>query len=129
MQSTLLKTLRNNLTSVLFKSDISSNNQFPINTEVVGLSSFEMPWVYHHIAKGTELRLRYNYNAATPQKAVEIFYKNFKLGHLPGAKASLIEKVMMHGFDLKVKVRNVFKQKYMPISQMKIEINENLLQY
>ena len=104
-----------------------TGNQFPMNSEVVELSAFQMPSIYHHINEGSELSLYYNYDAKTPHRAVEVFFRNFKLGHLPFATADIIEKVMMHGFELKVKVLSVTKRKYLPISGLQIQINENIL--
>ena len=118
--------LRNTFTVSMLKTQ-AELNEFPISTEVIGLSLFQMPMIYHHIKAGEELSLYYNYGATNPQQAVEIFYKNFKLGYLPNTTATVIEKVMMHGFDLKVKVSNVVKRKYLPISELFIQINENHL--
>ena len=120
-------TLRNNFTVSLFKTKDTSNSQFPIATQVIGLSLFQMPMIYHHINAGAELTLYYNYGASKPQQAVEVYFRNFKLGYLPNSTATLIEKVMMHGFELKVKVASIVKQKYLPISEMYIQINENNL--
>ncbi len=117
----------NNITESLFKTNYEANSNFPITTEVVGLSLFQMPAIYHHLSEGTQLSLYYNYGAANAQQVVEIYFKNFKLGYLPNATASLIEKVLMHGFDLKVKVTQIIKKKYMPISTLGILINENYL--
>jgi hypothetical protein len=127
MNAFITDTIRNTFTVSLFKTEQTTTPQFPIETEVVGLSLFQMPMIYHHINKGEELSLYYNYGAKNPQQAVEIYFKNFKLGHLPNATAQLIEKVMMHGFDLKVKVASIIKRKYLPISGLQIQINENLL--
>jgi hypothetical protein len=127
MNAQLVETLKNKFTVGLLKTDERSSEQFPIATEVVGLSLFQMPAIYHHIRSGEELSLYYNYGANNAQQAVEVYYKDFKLGHLPNVTARLIEKVMMHGFDLKVKVTSVIKRKYLPISTMGIQINENYL--
>ena len=118
---------QNNFTVKLFKKEQPSAQSFPILTEVVGLSLFQMPAIYHHLHEGDELSLYYNYNAVNPMQAVEIFYKKFKLGYLHNSTAELVEKVMMHGFDLKVKVSGIVKRKYMPISHLFIHINENYL--
>ncbi len=127
MNAQLLETFKNNFTVSLLKTTETEPKQFPIATEVVGLSLFQMPAIYHHINSGEELSLYYNYGATNAQQAVEVFYKKFKLGHLPNATAQLIEKVMMHGFDLKVKVTHIIKRKYLPISGLSIQINENNL--
>lgn len=119
--------LLNNITDTLFKTKVEDSTQFPITTEVIGLSMFQMPAIYHHIQEGAELSLYYNYAAHQSSQAVEIYYKNFKLGYLPNATAELIEKVLMHGFDLKAKVSRIIKKKYMPISTLGIMINENYL--
>ncbi|MGB0806628.1 MAG: hypothetical protein ACPGRC_08055 [Salibacteraceae bacterium] len=127
MNAYIEEALKNNLTNRLFKTGGNKNDQFPISTEVIGLSLFQMPAIYHHIKEGEELSLYYNYGATNSQQAVEIYFKNFKLGYLPNATASLIEKVMMHGFDLKVKVSQIIKRKYLPINNLFIQINENYL--
>lgn len=127
MNAYIEEALKNNFTSRLFKTEKKEGEKFPISTEVIGLSLFQMPAIYHHIKEGEELSLYYNYGASTPQKAVEIYFKNFKLGYLPNATASIIEKVMMHGFDLKVKVSQIVKRKYLPINSLFIQINENYL--
>ena len=119
--------LRNNFTVSLFKTEESVNSQFPISTNIIGLSLFQMPMIYHHINSGDELSLYYNYGATNPQQAVEVYFRDFKLGYLPNATATLIEKVLMHGFELKVKVESIIKQKYLPISELFIQINENHL--
>jgi hypothetical protein len=117
------ETLENNITNRLFKKEKPSETKFPISTEVIGLSLFQMPAIYHHLKEGEELSLYYNYGALKPQQAVEIYFKNFKLGYLPNATAGLIEKVMMHGFDLKVKISQIVKRKYLPINNLFIQIN------
>ena len=127
MNAYIENALKNNFTVSLFKNSEQKVEQFPIATEVVGLSLFQMPNIYHHLNEGAELSLYYNYGATSPQQAVEIYYKNYKLGHLPNAKAEVIEKVMMHGFDLKVKVKSILKRKYLPITGLFIQITENLL--
>ena len=128
MNAFIEETLKNNFAAGLFKTEKATQpQQFPISTEVVGLSLFQMPAIYHHMKENGELNLRYNYNAAQPQQAVEVYFRNFKIGHLPNSTASLIEKVMMHGFDLKVKVSQIVKRKYLPISHLFIQINENYL--
>jgi len=127
MSRYITESIKNNLTVSLFKTKETANTQFPIATQVVGLSLFQMPIIYHHIQIGAELSLYYNYGASSPQQAVEVYFRNFKLGYLPNATASLIEKAMMHGFDLKAKVLSVIKRKYLPISEMSISINENYL--
>lgn len=127
MNAQLVETIKNNFTVSLLKTEETANSQFPMATEIVGLSLFQMPMIYHHIQKGVSLSLYYNYGASNPQQAVEVYYKNFKLGHLPNATANVIEKAMMHGFDLKVKVMSVVKRKYLPISGLFIQINENYL--
>jgi hypothetical protein len=127
MNAFIEETVKNNLTVALFTTDKSNEQQFPISTEVIGLSLFQMPAIYHHIKEGEELSLYYNYGASQPQQAVEIYFRNFKLGYLPHTTASLIEKVLMHGFDLKVKVSQIVKRKYLPINSLFIQINENYL--
>lgn len=117
----------NNSTDSLFNNKTTSDTHFPMTTEVVGLALFQMPAIYHHLSEGAELSLYYNYGATNAQQAVEIYFKNFKLGYLPNATATLIEKVLMHGFDLKVKVAKIIKRKYLPISTLGILINENYL--
>lgn len=120
-------TLQNNFTVSLFKTKETNQSQFPIATQIIGLSLFQMPAIYHHINAGSELTLYYNYGASKPQQAVEVYFRNFKLGYLPNSTATLIEKVLMHGFELKVKVASIVKQKYLPISELFIQINENNL--
>jgi len=127
MNTHIAETIKNNLTVSLFKTNEPVNNQFPIATNVIGLSLFQMPMIYHHIHSGAELSLYYNYGASNPQQAVEIYFRDFKLGYLPNATATVIEKVMMHGFELKAKVQSVVKRKYLPISELNIQITENYL--
>lgn len=127
MNAQILETIKNNFTVSLFKTDEVAEKQFPMTTEVMGLSAFQMPMIYHHLQEGAELSLYYNYSAAESHRAVEVHFKGFKLGYLPYATANLIEKVLMHGFELKVKVVSVEKQKYMPISRLNIQITENYL--
>lgn len=127
MDAHILETIKNNFTVGLFKTEETATKQFPMTTEVVGLSVFQMPMIYHHIHEGVELSLYYNYNATQQHQMVEVYFKSFKLGYLPFGTANLIEKVLMHGFELKVKVTAVVKQKYLPISNLSIQISENHL--
>ncbi len=127
MKAQMLETTKNNFPVSMLKTEEINDSQFPIDTKVIGLSLFQMPAIYHHVQIGSELSLYYNYGAVNTQQAIEIYFKNFKLGYLPYATAKLIEKVMMHGFDLKVKVASIIKQKYLPISELSIQINENYL--
>jgi hypothetical protein len=127
MDAQILDTIKNNFTVGLFKTEEAEVKQFPLMTEVVGLSAFQMPMIYHHIHEGVELSLYYNYAATQQHQMVEVYFKSFKLGYLPYATANLIEKVLMHGFELKVKVMVVEKQKYLPTSKLSIQINENHL--
>lgn len=127
MKAQMLESTKNNFTVSLFKTNEKSETQFPIYSNVIGLTLFQMPAIYHHVNIGAELSLYYNYGATNTQQAVEIYFKNFKLGYLPNATAKLIEKILMHGFDLKVKVASIIKEKYLPISELSIQINENYL--
>lgn len=127
MNAYISETIKNNFTASLFKTNNATNTQFPISSNVIGLSLFQMPLIYHHIHKGAEISLYYNHGATQSQQAVEIYFRNFKLGYLPNATAQIIEKAMMHGFELKAKVISVVKRKYLPISKLSIEINENYL--
>jgi hypothetical protein len=127
MNAIRLETVKNNLWVNLFQQEQPKVDSFSMTTKVIGLSLFQMPMIYHHLHSGVELNLHYNYGAQNSQQAVEIFYKHFKLGYLPFPKATLVEKMLMHGFDLKVRIDDIIKRKYMPISELVISINENYL--
>jgi len=127
MNAHISETIKNNFTASLFKTNEATRTQFPFSSNVIGLSLFQMPMIYHHIHEGAEISLYYNYGASQPQQAVEIYFRDFKLGYLPNATAQIIEKAMMHGFELKAKVASVIKRKYLPISELSIQINENYL--
>ena len=127
MNANTVETVKNTLWVNLFQQEQPKVDSFSMTTKVIGLSLFQMPMIYHHLRSGVELNLHYNYGAVNSQQSVEIFYKQFKLGYLPFPKATLVEKMLLHGFELKVKIDQIIKRKYMPISELVISINENYL--
>lgn len=127
MNSSIVAQIKNNLPQGLFKTPAVDQAELPVVAQLVGLSNFELKHVYHLLKSGVALNLRYNHSATSAQQAVEVCYKHFKIGELATEKASVVEQMLLHGFDLKVEITQTEKVKYMPHHRIEVAISDNIL--
>ena len=125
METTFVETIKNNLAYSFFSPAPTAVEETQVFESVKGLAEFDMKSIYHHIGFHSLLTLKYNYETPNTHQAVEVFYKQFKLGFIEGEQAKVVEKMLFHGFDLKVKITSIEKCKYLPISGLNIVITDN----
>ena len=103
------------------------NNQRPlpalgIITSVVELSHYDMIYIYHHLKENAFLTLKRDYNHIWDKEAVAVYYKGFKLGYVSARSQKMVAKYIDKGDIVSARIRTVYKQKYLPLSGMDIEI-------
>lgn len=92
-----------------------------ILTQVVELTSYDMIYIYHHLQKGGELMLEKDDTHIFDKNAIAVYFKGFKLGYISPKVNQLIASKMEHQTVI-AKVKNIKKQKYMPLTGLDIEI-------
>lgn len=92
-----------------------------ILTQVVELTSFDMIYIYHHLQKGSELILEKDENHIFDKNAIAVYFKGFKLGYISPKVNQLIASKIENNSVI-AKVKNIKKQKYMPLTGLDIEI-------
>lgn len=92
-----------------------------ILTQVIELTSYDMIYIYHHLQKGNELKLEKDNNHIFDKHAIAVSFKGFKLGYISPKVNQLIASKMEHHTVI-AKVKNIKKQKYMPLTGLDIEV-------
>ncbi|MCT4581689.1 MAG: HIRAN domain-containing protein [Flavobacteriales bacterium] len=96
--------------------------QLGILTRINELSKHEMIYIYHHLKIGSELFLERDKTRLWDQHAVAVFYKGFKIGYVSDHTSGLICKQLDKGLTILAKVKTLYKQKYMPLDGLDIEV-------
>lgn len=104
----------------------AGQNDFSFRADIAGLKYHEQEKIYHHLHEGTELRLVREYNNPFDEKAVAVYYRNFKLGFLPKVYNVTVSRMLDRGFVLKSFVSAISKAKYLPAESISIEITDQI---
>ena len=116
-----------NQTTTLFSSPESKGREgVNIELEIAGLKYNELDAIYHHLHSGTALRLVREYNNPYDEKAVAIYYQNFKLGYIPKVYNISVSRMLDRGFVLETAIKGIQKQKYLPAESILISITDQL---
>ena len=100
---------------------VAVDHNLGILTSVENLSMFDMIYIYHHINPGDELQVQREFSENRLQ-LIEVTYKGFKLGHISKNTAPIIGRLLDRGIPVKVTVKALSKQKYMPLTGLDIEV-------
>ena len=92
------------------------------NGALVGLSYYDLEYVYHHIHEGTSLELRREPRNRHDYNAIAVYFRNHKIGFLPKAANELAAHLMDEGGRLKALVTKVTKKKYLPTTGLDVEL-------
>jgi hypothetical protein len=103
---------------------VNENRALPLKlvTLVEALASYDMIYIYHHLHKGALLQLELDEHYPLNNQAVAVYFKGFKLGYLPEAPAKAAAKQMLSGNAVKAIVSGMYKNKYMPLSGLDVEL-------
>ncbi len=93
-----------------------------IITHISELSKHDMIYIYHHLKIGSELFLESDKARLWDKNAVAVFYKGFKIGYVSDNTSGLICKQLDKGLTILAKVKTLYKQKYMPLDGLDIEV-------
>lgn len=93
-----------------------------ILTRISELSKHDMIYIYHHLKIGSELFLERDKTRLWDRNAVAVFYKGFKIGYVSDNTSGLICKQLDKGLSVFAKVKTLYKQKYMPLDGLDIEV-------
>ena len=93
-----------------------------IITRISELSKHDMIYIYHHLKIGSELFLERDKARLWDKNAVAVFYKGFKIGYVSDHTSGLICKQLDKGLTILAKVKTLYKQKYMPLDGLDIEV-------
>ena len=89
---------------------------------LVGLSHYDLKYIYHHIQVGTELEMKREVNNVYDPNAIAVYYKSHKLGYVPKDGNTFLAKVLDSGSRLSLRVRKVLKTKYLPTTGLEVEV-------
>ena len=90
---------------------------------LVGLSYYELQYVYHHIHEGTALELRREPRNRHDYNAIAVYFRNHKIGFLPKNANELAAHLMDEGCALEARVTKVTKTKYLPTTGLDVELH------
>ncbi len=93
-----------------------------ILTHVNELSKHDMIYIYHHLSIGAELSLEHDRTRLWDKNAVAVFFKGFKIGYISNNTSELVCKQIIKGMKVIAKVKSLYKQKYMPLEGLDIEV-------
>jgi len=93
-----------------------------ILTNVVELPHYEMIYIYHHLQSGQPVELRREENHIFDRSAIAVYFKGFKLGYISNRINGLISQKIDAGKAVTASIRNITKQKYMPLSGLELEL-------
>ncbi len=93
-----------------------------ILTQIVELNKFDMIYIYHHLSIGDTLFLERDYNRLWDKNAICVFFKGFKIGYISSKTSGIISKQIDRGEKVTAKVKELRKQKYMPLNGLDIEV-------
>ena len=82
-----------------------------------------MIYIYHHLGVGSELELKRETNHYFDKNAVQVYFKNFKLGYLSNQISSIVAPRIDNGIEVSVKVKNIDKLKYLPLNGLDLELS------
>ncbi|MBK7130925.1 MAG: hypothetical protein IPM74_18240 [Crocinitomicaceae bacterium] len=108
----------------LFNSfDFELDTSFSLKTvaEVTELLQHDMIYVYHHLNPGDEVDLKFAGTNLKGDIRYQVFFKTFLLGYvtLGGYFRSYFEDNSL----LRGRISSVTKEKYLPISQLDVELD------
>ena len=101
---------------------VALDHNLGILTSIDDLTRFDMIYVYHQLLPGTQLSLKRNKTNIFDENCIEVYYKNFKLGHISAKTNAIISRLIDKGMEVRAQVKNLFKEKYMPLHGLDIEI-------
>lgn len=107
-----------NLATTLAENNIP---KLGILTRVKDLSSFDMIYIYHHLSEGVVLDLTRDYTHYY-KNAVQVSFKDFKLGYLPERISSIVSNRMDSDLNLVAKIKSIDKLKYLPLTSLDVEL-------
>jgi len=93
-----------------------------ILTQVEELTKHEMIYIYHHLQCGEELELERDYARLWDKYAVAVYFKGFKIGYISTNTNAIVSKQIDKGKKVVAKVKKLYKQKYMPLDGLDIEV-------
>ncbi len=94
-----------------------------IITSVEQLSSFDMIYIYHHLTVGATLSLRIEENHYLYGRAIQVYFKGFKLGYLSEKIASIVISRLDRDIPVKARVKSVDKLKYLPLKGLDVQLS------
>lgn len=103
--------------------DFEIDPSFNVKTvaEVTELLNHDMIYVYHHLNTGDEVDLKFAGTNVKGDVRYQVFFKSFLLGYvtLGGYFRTYFEdNSLLHG-----RISSVTKEKYLPISQLDVELD------
>lgn len=81
----------------------------------------ELPYIYHHLRKGSILKLVRPHSGKLSNK-VCLYYKQFFIGELPYGINNVISEKLIEGNVLKAQISEIEKEPFIPTSGIKVEL-------